>query len=131
MPEDVADSGVVVAVVIGGHGRGIADFGVEHHDVAPRVGGGERGRREGGGDRGPRRDGGSGGGRGDRPDRGPREERVSREDLAKLAQGGRVGATVRIVGDADEEKKERERRRKEEREAKRQAERDRLARLGY
>jgi hypothetical protein len=80
--------------------------------------------------------GGPGQGRGgpgdrDRGPRRPREDRVSREDLEKLGTGGRVGATIRIIGSGDEEKKERERRRKEEREAKRQAERDRLARLGY
>ncbi len=60
-----------------------------------------------------------------------RGERVSREELSKLATDGRVGANIRIIGLDDDDKKAREKRRKEEREAKRQAERDRLARLGY
>ena len=85
--------------------------------------GGRGGPRRGGpgGDRRPRRD--------DRP--GGRGDRVSREDLAKLATDGRVGANIRIIGLDDDDKKAREKRRKEEREAKREAERQRLSRLGY
>ena len=92
--------------------------------------GGGRGRP--GGQGGPRRGGGDAG-RHDRPGgRGPqRGERVSREDMSKLASDGRVGANIRIIGLDDDDKKAREKRRKEEREAKRQAERERLARLGY
>ena len=56
---------------------------------------------------------------------------MSSEDLSRLASDGRVGANIRIIGLNDDDKKAREKRRKEEREAKRQAERDRLSRLGY
>ncbi len=88
-----------------------------------------RGRRGPGGGGGGRRPGGRGDDRrGPRPDRG---DRVSRDDLARLGSGGRVGANVRIIGADDDDKKAREQRRKEQREAKRQAERERLARLGY
>ena len=69
-------------------------------------------------------------GRDDRPGR-DRGDRVSREDLSRLGSDGRVGANIRIIGLGDDDKKAREKRRKEEREAKRQAERDRLSRLGY
>ena len=99
----------------------------------PERGGRDQGGR-GRGRGGPGQGRGGGGGRdggGRYGERRPREDRVSREDLEKLGTGGRVGATIRIIGSGDEEKKERERRRKEERVAKRQAERDRLARLGY
>ena len=93
--------------------------------------GGRGGPRRGGpgGDRGrPRRDDRPGG----REGRGGRGgDRVSREDLAKLATDGRVGANIRIIGLDDDDKKAREKRRKDEREAKRQAERERLSRLGY
>ena len=88
--------------------------------------GGRGGPRRGGpgGDRRPRREDRFGGREG-------RGDRVSREDLQKLATDGRVGANIRIIGLDDDDKKAREKRRKEEREAKRQAERDRLSRLGY
>jgi hypothetical protein len=104
----------------------------------------ERPRRGGRGGAGPR--GGGQGGRGGESGRGgrsearaPRRERApdgsrpaSREELANFARDGMFRTSVRIVADGgEEERRERERRRKEQREAKRQAERERLARLGY
>jgi hypothetical protein len=56
---------------------------------------------------------------------------VSRDDLQRLATGGQFRASVRIVTDDREDRKERERRRKAERDAKLQAERERMQRLGY
>ncbi|MDP9399607.1 MAG: hypothetical protein M3P39_01340, partial [Actinomycetota bacterium] len=86
----------------------------------PRNRGGPRGgRRSGPGQRsGPPSDR---GGRGDR-DRPPR---------ATELREGSFRPTIRIAADPATERAERDRRRKEQREAKRQAERDRLSRLGY
>jgi hypothetical protein len=91
----------------------------------PRSGGGGR-RDDRGGDRQPRREGGRD--RGGRSDRGPR---VSGEDLAAYASQGSVGASIRIVEDDRKSRKEREKQAKADRDAKLQAERERLARLGY
>ncbi len=105
-----------------------------------RGGGGPRGDRPGRGrdearssrPGGPPPSGGRGRGRDDRDprDRGPRP---GEGDTPRRVQDGRVSATVRFIdlGSGDDERREREQRRKDQREAKRQAERDRLDRLGY
>jgi len=84
--------------------------------------------REGG-----RRNGGQRSSEGGRRDRPRRDDRASRQSFASHAQDGTLRKSIRIVTghDEDRERRERERVRKEQREAKRQAERERLARLGY
>jgi len=106
----------------------------------PGRGGGARGERPGRGrdegrssrPGGPPPGGGRGRGRDDRDprDRGPRP---GEGDTPRRVEDGRVSATIRFVGQesGDDERREREQRRKDQREAKRQAERDRLDRLGY
>jgi hypothetical protein len=85
----------------------------------------DRGRSGGG-----RRDGQRGrSNRGDRPARGS----ASGGDMAALGRDGSFRPTVRIIGleDAEAAKREREENRRAERDAKRQAEAERLSRLGY
>jgi hypothetical protein len=68
-------------------------------------------------------------GRSERPSRGS----ASGGDMAALGRDGSFRPTVRIIGleDAEASKREREESRRAERDAKRQAEAERLARLGY
>ena len=75
------------------------------------------------------RGGGGRSNRGDRPARGG----ASGGDTAALGRDGSFRPTVRIIGleDAEAAKREREENRRAERDAKRQAEAERLSRLGY
>ena len=99
-----------------------------------------RGRRQGGGQggggyRGGQGGGGGGGGGGYRGDRGDRDDRgrpARREELETHGRDGSFRSSVRIVHvDSEGQRKDRDDERRAEREAKRQAEAERLARLGY
>jgi hypothetical protein len=86
----------------------------------------------GGGYRGGGQGGGGGGYRGDRPDRDDRGRPARREELETHGRDGSFRSSVRIVHvDSEGQRKERDDDRRAEREAKRQAEAERLARLGY
>jgi len=86
---------------------------------------------------GPRRGGGRGGGRGGprRPREGdaPRESYARPEDLRRLGRDGSLRTRIRIVHEnaPDPDKQERSEKDKAERDAKRQADEERLKRLGY
>ena len=87
-----------------------------------------RGRRQGGGG------GGGGGYRGDRGDRGDRDSGrpARREELETHGRDGSFRSSVRIVHvDSEGQRKDRDDERRAERDAKRQAEAERLAKLGY
>ena len=52
-------------------------------------------------------------------------------EVANFGRDGGLRTKIRIVGDDEEDRRQRDERRKAQREAKRAAERERLARLGY
>ena len=102
--------------------------------VNPRSSGDDRRGGRGGGGRGRRSDrpgGGGGGYRGDRGDR-DRGRPARREELEEHGRDGAFRSSVRIVHvDSEGQRKDRDDERRAEREAKRQAEAERLAKLGY
>ncbi|HET9736883.1 MAG TPA: hypothetical protein VFP78_02090 [Solirubrobacteraceae bacterium] len=102
--------------------------------VNPRASGDDRRGGRGGGGRGRRSDrpgGGGGGYRGDRGDR-DRGRPARREELEEHGRDGAFRSSVRIVHvDSEGQRKDRDDERRAEREAKRQAEAERLAKLGY
>jgi hypothetical protein len=103
--------------------------------VNPRPSGDDRRGGRGGGGRGRRSDrpggGGGGGYRGDRGDR-DRGRPARREELEEHGRDGAFRSSVRIVHvDSEGQRKDREDERRAERDAKRQAEAERLAKLGY
>ena len=81
------------------------------------------GHRRGGGRR--------GGGRPPRPGEWGNEGRARPGEVANFGRDGGLRTKIRIVGDDEEDRRQRDERRKAQREAKRAAERERLARLGY
>jgi hypothetical protein len=72
-----------------------------------------------------------GGGRPPRPGEWGSEGRARPGEVANFGRDGGLRTKIRIVGDDEEDRKQRDERRKAQREAKRAAERERLARLGY
>ena len=82
------------------------------------------GHRRGGGGR-------RGGGRPPRPGEWGSEGRARPGEVANFGRDGGLRTKIRIVGDDEEDRRQRDERRKAQREAKRAAERERLARLGY
>jgi hypothetical protein len=93
-----------------------------------------RGRGRGGGGRSDRPGGGGGGRGGYQGDRGDRDRGrpARREELETHGRDGSFRSSVRIVHvDSEGQRKDREDERRAERDAKRQAEAERLAKLGY